>query len=95
MQCLTVNGTALHVRTDGPQDGPALVFSNSLGSDFRIWDKVLPLLPPLSIANKRLISVPGAMLAVLFFFASELNRLPGRFSAPSFVSMMKPPNANL
>ncbi|WP_109563118.1 3-oxoadipate enol-lactonase [Jannaschia seohaensis] len=29
----------------GPEDGAALVFANSLGTDLRLWDAVLPLLP--------------------------------------------------
>lgn len=36
---------ALHYRLDGPEQGPVLVFSNSLGTDLRVWD---PLLPHLS-----------------------------------------------
>lgn len=35
-----VNGVVLHHDVRGRPDGPALVFSNSLGTDFRIWDKV-------------------------------------------------------
>ena len=45
MQAALVNGLALHYRVDGPDGAPALVFSNSLGTDFRIWDAVLPRLP--------------------------------------------------
>ncbi len=45
MQIVKLNGVTLHVAETGPADGPALVFSNSLGTDFRIWDAVLPLLP--------------------------------------------------
>ena len=45
MQAITVEGATLHVAYNGPKDGPALVFSNSLGTDFRIWDPLLPLLP--------------------------------------------------
>ncbi|PKP67117.1 MAG: 3-oxoadipate enol-lactonase [Alphaproteobacteria bacterium HGW-Alphaproteobacteria-8] len=45
MQAMVVGGVTLHYRDEGPQDGPALVFSNSLGTDFRIWDRLLPLLP--------------------------------------------------
>ena len=45
MDAVTLNNVTLHYRTDGPEDGPALVFSNSLGTDFRIWDPILPLLP--------------------------------------------------
>jgi 3-oxoadipate enol-lactonase len=36
-----VNGVVLHHQVDGPAGKPALVFSNSLGSDFRIWDAVV------------------------------------------------------
>ena len=35
-----VNGVVLHHELVGRRDGPALVFSNSLGTDFRIWDAV-------------------------------------------------------
>lgn len=46
MQALTRNFGTLHVRADGPEDGPAVVYANSLGTDLRLWDRVLPLLPP-------------------------------------------------
>lgn len=47
MHCLTLGGgRALHYRVDGPPDGPALVLSNSLGTDFRIWAPMLAHLPP-------------------------------------------------
>jgi 3-oxoadipate enol-lactonase len=35
----------LHYRVDGPEDGAPVVFANSLGTDLRLWDKVVPLLP--------------------------------------------------
>jgi len=34
------NGIVLHYETRGAAEAPALVFSNSLGTDFRIWDQV-------------------------------------------------------
>lgn len=40
-----VNGADLHYADQGPKDGPAVVFAGSLGTDFRVWDDVLPLLP--------------------------------------------------
>ena len=40
-QIVRVNGAALHCQLDGPVDGPVLVFSNSLGTDFRVWDGVV------------------------------------------------------
>lgn len=36
-----VNGVVLHHQVDGRADRPVLVFANSLGSDFRIWDAVV------------------------------------------------------
>jgi 3-oxoadipate enol-lactonase len=33
-----------HYRVEGPEDKPALLFSNSLGSDLRIWDPMVPQL---------------------------------------------------
>lgn len=45
MQVLTRPWGALHYAVDGPQDAPAVVFANSLGTDLRLWDVVLPLLP--------------------------------------------------
>ena len=35
----------LHYRVDGPEDGAPVVFANSLGTDFRLWDPILPHLP--------------------------------------------------
>jgi len=35
----------LHYRIDGDPDGRPVVFANSLGTDLRLWDAVLPLLP--------------------------------------------------
>lgn len=45
MQAVTVNGRNFHVDLSGPPDAPAVVFANSLGTDLRVWDPVLPLLP--------------------------------------------------
>jgi len=36
-----VNGVVLHHEVRGPETAPVLVFSNSLGTDFRIWDEVI------------------------------------------------------
>ena len=35
-----VNGVVIHYDLRGPAKKPAVVFSNSLGTDFRIWDAV-------------------------------------------------------
>ena len=45
MNMIEVNGVSLHYRVDGDPDGVPVVFGNSLGTDFRVWDKVMPLLP--------------------------------------------------
>lgn len=44
-QIMTRDGVTLHVVSDGPADGPAIVFSNALGTDVHLWDGVVPLLP--------------------------------------------------
>jgi 3-oxoadipate enol-lactonase len=35
----------LHYSDTGNRDSPAVVFANSLGTDLRLWDPILPLLP--------------------------------------------------
>lgn len=45
MQVLQTNGIATHWREDGDASGVPVVFANSLGTDLRLWDAVLPLLP--------------------------------------------------
>ena len=45
MQALSRPFGVLHVQVDGPPDAPIVVFANSLGTDLRLWDGVLPLLP--------------------------------------------------
>ncbi len=45
MQMADLGKVRLHYRIDGDPDGAPLVFSNSLGTDLRLWDAILPLLP--------------------------------------------------
>lgn len=45
MKIFDTGDVRLHYRVDGPDDGAPVVFANSLGTDFRLWDKILPLLP--------------------------------------------------
>jgi 3-oxoadipate enol-lactonase len=45
MKLFNAGDVRLHYRVDGPDDGPPVVFANSLGTDLRLWDLVLPLLP--------------------------------------------------
>ncbi len=43
MQVADLDGLRLHYRDEGA--GAPLVFLNSLGTDLRLWDRILPLLP--------------------------------------------------
>ena len=45
MNMLDLGDVQLHYRIDGNPEGAPVVFANSLGTDLRLWDKVLPLLP--------------------------------------------------
>ncbi len=45
MRAADVNGVRLHWREDGDPEGAPVVFANSLGTDLRLWDAVLPHLP--------------------------------------------------
>jgi 3-oxoadipate enol-lactonase len=45
MKIFDTGEVRLHYRVDGPEDGAPVVFSNSLGTDMRLWDPILPLLP--------------------------------------------------
>ena len=45
MKIADLQDIAIHYSDEGPKDGPAVVFVNSLGTDFRLWDKILPSLP--------------------------------------------------
>ena len=38
MQFVKINGGVTHFLDEGPRDAPPIVFINSLGTDFRIWD---------------------------------------------------------
>jgi 3-oxoadipate enol-lactonase len=44
MPAVEIKGVSLHFETGGSASAPALVFSNSLGSDLHMWDKVVPYL---------------------------------------------------
>ncbi|WP_158971796.1 3-oxoadipate enol-lactonase [Chachezhania sediminis] len=45
MNIVDLGDVRLHYRVDGDPDGAPVVFANSLGTDLRLWDQVLPLLP--------------------------------------------------
>ncbi len=45
MQIADLGDVQLHYRIDGDPGGAPVVFANSLGTDLRLWDPILPLLP--------------------------------------------------
>lgn len=45
MHTVTVDQVVLHVQDQGPKDGRVVMFANSLGTDLRVWDQLIPLLP--------------------------------------------------
>ncbi|MDO9525159.1 MAG: 3-oxoadipate enol-lactonase [Gemmobacter sp.] len=45
MNMLDLGDIRLHWREDGDPAGPAVVFANSLGTDFRLWDQIMPMMP--------------------------------------------------
>jgi len=45
MKIFSNSGVALHYREDGDPDGAPIVFANSLGTDLRLWDAIVPRLP--------------------------------------------------
>ena len=46
MRFVKANGLVIHYHDQGRRDGPPLVFINSLGTDFRIWNEVAEILAP-------------------------------------------------
>ena len=45
MNMVDLGDVRLHYREDGDPKGAPVVFANSLGTDLRLWDAILPLLP--------------------------------------------------
>lgn len=45
MRAVNVNGLTLHVEEAGDPNGAPVLFANSLGTDLRLWDALMPLLP--------------------------------------------------
>ena len=63
-QC--VNGRLHHYRFRPGRAAPAIVFANSLGTDLRIWDHVIEVLPTdLPIVSHRVVYEPAAMMLVI------------------------------
>ncbi len=42
MKIAELGDVQLHYRVDGDPEGPPIVFANSLGTDLRLWDPILP-----------------------------------------------------
>jgi 3-oxoadipate enol-lactonase len=45
MEMIQLGDVTLHYRVEGDPDGAPIVFANSLGTDFRLWDQIVPYLP--------------------------------------------------
>ncbi len=45
MKIADLSDVQINYREDGDPDGAPVVFANSLGTDYRLWDPILPLLP--------------------------------------------------
>jgi 3-oxoadipate enol-lactonase len=45
LKIATLRDVQIHYREDGDPAGAPVVFANSLGTDLRLWDDVVPLLP--------------------------------------------------
>lgn len=45
MEMIQLENATLHYAVDGDPGGLPVVLANSLGTDFRLWDQLLPLLP--------------------------------------------------
>lgn len=45
MDMMKLENVTLHYRVEGNPNGAPVVFANSLGTDFRLWDSIIPLLP--------------------------------------------------
>ncbi|MGF1625332.1 MAG: 3-oxoadipate enol-lactonase [Alphaproteobacteria bacterium] len=79
-QAFSIDGRSIAFADAGPQRGPVLVYANSLGTDLRVWDAVVPLLPGFrhirwdkpghglsDLAGDRPISAHAADLAALLY----------------------------
>ena len=45
MDMITLGDVTLHYRDEGDPNGAPIVLANSLGTDFRLWNRIIPLLP--------------------------------------------------
>ncbi len=49
----TDDGCIIHVEVEGPQHGPVLMLSNSLGTNLHMWDDCMPRWNPGVAGGKR------------------------------------------
>jgi 3-oxoadipate enol-lactonase len=55
----TDDGCVIHVEVEGPQNGPVLMLSNSLGTNLHMWDDQVPAWS----RHFRLVRTTGAVMA--------------------------------
>jgi len=55
MQFANLNNITIHYSDTGPPRGPCVVFSNSLGTDFRVWDDLIAAMKKSGAAHCRFI----------------------------------------
>ncbi len=90
MSFLSLQHGVVHYRDIGRRDGVPIVFVNSLGTDFRVWDGVVERLAPdfrIIVHDKRghgLSAVPPAPYAIADF-AGDLMELADRLGLDRFV----------
>ncbi|QPM91877.1 3-oxoadipate enol-lactonase [Pseudooceanicola algae] len=46
MKIAALDQLKIHYTDEGDPEGAPIVFANSLGTDLRLWDKLVPMLPP-------------------------------------------------
>jgi len=59
MRALDAKNVTLHVQEAGDPIGAPVLFANSLGTDLRLWDALIPLLPG-GMLSKVLVIYPAS-----------------------------------
>ena len=75
-----------HVQIDGPADGEAVIFANSLGTELRIWDEVVRLLTGVRVIRYDMrghgLTAPTAPPYAIADLAADLERLIDALDIP-------------
>ena len=75
-----------HVQIDGPADGEAVIFANSLGTDLRIWDAVIRSLAGLRVIRYDMrghgLTPPSAPPYAIADLAADLEQLIDALEMP-------------